>query len=136
MWALTFEKPQAPIPEQVGYDHADDLHGLRLWVRAHAIDAGLTPARADLLMLAVSELASNTLRHTNGGGLVEVRGEDDGVVCEVTDDGPLAARVPGTMPQATATGGRGLAIVERVCDDVSVRADGERTVTRLWMRSG
>lgn len=136
MWALTFEKPQAPIPEQVGYDHADDLHGLRLWVRAHAIDAGLTPARADLLMLAVSELASNTLLYTSGGGLVRMSAQDGGVVCEVTDEGPVAARTARAMPPAHAPSGRGLAIVERVCDDVAIRTEGTRTVVRLWLRSG
>ncbi|GIH02541.1 hypothetical protein Rhe02_06080 [Rhizocola hellebori] len=118
------------------YHHADDLHDLRLWAQECALRAGLSSERAVLLMLAVSELASNTLQHTSGGGLVEVRAESGGVVCEVTDDGPAGARVPATMPPPTAVGGRGLAIVEQVCDDVSIRAEGRRTVVRLWMRSG
>lgn len=133
MFPLIFEHP---IPEQVAYDHAEDLHDLRLWVRAHAIGAGVSPARADLLMLAVSELASNTLLHTSGGGLVKMRAESGGVVCEVTDDGPASSRTARSMPPAHAPNGRGLAIVERVCDEVAIRTEGTRTVVRLWVKSG
>jgi serine/threonine-protein kinase RsbW len=133
---LTPENPVGPIAGQVAYHHADDLHDLRLWAQACALRAGLSAGRAGLLMLAVSELCSNTLLHTSGGGLVEVRSEAGGVVCEVTDDGPVGARVAGAMPQALSPNGRGLAIVEQVCDDVSIRAEGKRTVVRLWMKSG
>jgi serine/threonine-protein kinase RsbW len=128
--------PVVPVPGRAAYHHADDLHDLRLWVQERAVQAGLSEGRALLLMLAVSELASNTLLYTTDGGLVEVFGEGGGVVCEVSDSGPIAARVAAAMPHATAESGRGLAIVEQVCDDVSIRAEGERTVVRLWMKSG
>jgi anti-sigma regulatory factor (Ser/Thr protein kinase) len=105
-------------------------------VRAYAIQAGLTPARADLLMLAVSELATNTLLYTSDGGLVEMRAEDGGVVCEVTDHGPVTCRTARSMPPADASSGRGLAIVHLVCDDVAMRTEGARTVVRLWVKAG
>lgn len=136
MTSQTPPVPPVPTSAQAAYYHANDLHDLRLWVQAHAIHAGLTPARADLLMLAVSELASNTLLYTSGGGLVRMRAEDGGVVCEVTDHGPVAARAARAMPPADAPHGRGLAIVAMICDDVAIRAEGTRTVVRLWVKSG
>ncbi len=133
---MTADQPMVPLPGQATYHHADDLHDLRLWTQTCALQAGLSAERAVLLMLAVSELATNTLLHTGGGGVVEVRSEGSGVICEVTDDGPAGARVSRPMPPAGAPNGRGLAIVEQVCDDVSVRAQGGQTVVRLWMKSG
>lgn len=133
---MTAEKPPLPVAARAAYHHAEDLHELRLWAQAYAIGAGLTPARADLLILALSELASNTLLYTRSGGLVEMRAEDGGVVCEVTDEGPVAARTARAMPPADAPNGRGLAIVAQVCDEVAIRAEGTRTVVRLWVKSG
>lgn len=107
---------------------ADDLAAVRRLVRERAVAAGLAVARAELLMLAVSELVSNTIEHTGGGGVVRVWAEAGAVVCEVADRRPGGSRPSGVavMPAADAIRGRGLAIVERVCDVVSLADD--RTV--------
>ncbi|MBB5873428.1 anti-sigma regulatory factor (Ser/Thr protein kinase) [Allocatelliglobosispora scoriae] len=113
-------EPAAAPPAELTYQVATDLQGVRSFVHDRATLAGLTPSRADLLTLAVSELATNTLQHTSGGGLVRVWTEEGAVICEVEDGGRLGDLAPPVMPQVTSPGGRGLAIVDRICDRVTV----------------
>ncbi|MFB9239465.1 ATP-binding protein [Plantactinospora siamensis] len=119
-------------PSGISYHQPGDLAVVRAFVHDRAVASGLSAERAELLVLAVSELATNTLQHAAGGGRVTVRVEGDEVVCEVVDRG--AARTFGReMPDAVQPRGRGLAIVERLCDGVSTatRPDGTAVVLRL-----
>src|SRR5579862_6457757 len=75
----------APILDQV-FD-ADSLYALRAAVAAHAADAGLSPGRADDLVIAVHELAANAVRHGAGHGRLRVRRAEDVLLCETSDDG-------------------------------------------------
>ena len=50
------------------YHNAGDLGAVRAFVRDHALASGMSQARTELLMIAVNELATNTLQHTTGGG--------------------------------------------------------------------
>jgi len=116
--------------DEMSYARPADLAGVRAFVRARAGDLGLPERRADLLTLAVSELATNTLQHTAGGGRVRLRAESGRLLCDVIDQGPT--RVLGrTMPAAQAIRGRGLAIVERICDEVGIEAEDGSTCVRL-----
>ncbi|GAA1657122.1 ATP-binding protein [Catellatospora bangladeshensis] len=119
--------------DEMSFAVATDLAGLRGFVRDRAVAAGLATARAELLMLAASELMSNTLEHTGDGGLVRVWTEAGAVVCEVRDRRPRGFRPPGAavMPAADAMRGRGLAIVEQVCDVVSTAAGGTAVQLRM-----
>ena len=54
-------------------------------------------------------------------------------ICAVIDQGPLRT-LGHDMPTADAVRGRGLAIVERICDDVTVSATPEGTRVRLRLR--
>ncbi|MFF5290796.1 ATP-binding protein [Paractinoplanes globisporus] len=122
----------ATRPAEAAYREPGDLALLREFVRAESEALGLSRLRSDLLAVAVSELATNTLQHTDGGGVVRVWGEADRVSCEVVDGG----RPPGfgrAMPAADELRGRGLAIVERICDEVGVYPDGDGTAVRLGM---
>lgn len=78
--------------------------------------------RADDLVLALSEITTNSLRH--GGGRRELRVWLDGctLTCEVADDGPgpadpLAGYRP---PDPAGTGGRGLWISRQLCDALGI----------------
>ena len=116
--------------DEMSYARPADLAGVRAFVRARAGDLGLPERRADLLTLAVSELATNTLQHTAGGGRVRLRAESGRLLCDVIDQGP--ARVLGhPMPAAQAIRGRGLAIVESICDEVGIEAEDGSTCVRL-----
>ena len=96
--------------------------------------AGLTPSRIPDLVLAISELAANTVRHTDGGGTLQVwqtRGE---LICQVADTGhltdPLAWHRP---PSDELLGGNGLWLVNQVCDLVQARTGQAGTTIRLHM---
>jgi serine/threonine-protein kinase RsbW len=118
----------ATAPYETRYAEPGDLAPLRDFIRLHATALGLPGERADLLTLAVSELATNTLQHTEGGGVVRLWRSDGRVVCDVIDGGP-ARSLGRPMPAADALRGRGLAIVERICDEVGIEtADGSTRV--------
>ncbi|GAB2566954.1 hypothetical protein Aab01nite_45590 [Paractinoplanes abujensis] len=115
---------------QTTYSEPGDLAKLREFVRGHAAALGLPDERAELLTLAVSELATNTLQHTAGGGTVRLWTSGGRVICDVTDGGAIRS-LGRPMPAADALRGRGLAIVERICDEVAVDTAGDNTRVRL-----
>jgi anti-sigma regulatory factor (Ser/Thr protein kinase) len=114
----------------MSYGEPADLGAVRAFVRTRALALGLSAGRADLLLLAVSELTTNTLQHTTGGGRVRVWADAGHIICDVIDGGATRT-FGGAMPPAEAVRGRGLAIVEQVCDDVSVAVGPDGTLVRL-----
>ena len=122
----------APGPPTVELPVDGTVAGLRETVRTRAQREGwLDRQRLEELVLALSEITTNGLRH--GGGLrsFSVWVTDRSVVCEVTDGGgtlldPLAGYLP---PRRGAIGGMGLWLVRQVCDAVQITAaDG---ITRV-----
>jgi anti-sigma regulatory factor (Ser/Thr protein kinase) len=126
----------APPPgaATAAYAVPTDLPLMRRFTTVHASAAGLDPDRAEELVVAVNELVANTLEHTGGGGTVTAWSQGGAFVCQVEDTGhladPLAGRVP---PPVSATGGRGLIFIQRLCDLVRVETRPGRTVIRLFM---
>ncbi|MFI5931694.1 anti-sigma factor RsbA family regulatory protein [Actinoplanes sp. NPDC051494] len=115
----------------------DTVAGLRADIRARALAEGwLPPARLDNLLLALSELVTNGIRH--GGPHRELRlwVTADAVVCEVTDDGPVPpAPLAGYLPpSAGRPGGMGLWLVEHLCDAMSIHQAGGITRARFALR--
>ncbi|MET8231731.1 ATP-binding protein [Micromonospora sp. NPDC005298] len=127
---VTEQATSAPATDTMAYQVATDLRALRAFVCAGASARGLAPHRLELLALAVSELATNTLQHTTGGGRIRLWTEAGHLVCDVVDQGPTRTFGRG-MPAAEAVRGRGLAIVEKVCDEVAVFSAPEGTVVRI-----
>jgi anti-sigma regulatory factor (Ser/Thr protein kinase) len=110
----------------------DDLHGLRRHLRAVAAASGLVAGEIDDLVLAVDEVATNSVRY--GGGANEVLSWTDAgaVVCEVRDRGRLTDPLVGRRrPSADQVSGRGLWIANQLCDLVQVRSSDAGTVVRL-----
>lgn len=132
-------EPGPPLPaapahaDQITFD-SKGLGPVRDLVASHARRAGLDPDRIDDLNLAVNEVATNSVRHGGGGGVLHMWAEHDRVVCEVTDSGhirdPLAGRV---LPPPDRPSGRGLWIANHLCDLVQIRSGPGRTVVRLQM---
>jgi anti-sigma regulatory factor (Ser/Thr protein kinase) len=87
------------------------------------------------LVLAVNEVATNSVRHAGGRGIARAWESRGGVVCEVEDAGrldvPLAGRERPTHEQV---GGHGLWLVNQVCDLAQIRSLAHGTVVRLHMR--
>lgn len=103
---------------------------------AHASSAGLPPERAADLVLAVSEIAANTLRHTSGDGLLRVWHTEQEILCQVQDRGWITDPLAGQQRRAAIERGHGLWVVNQVCDLVEVRTGQAGTTVRMHMRLG
>lgn len=81
--------------------------------------------------LIVSELVTNSVRHSNNSQKVRVKVRVDGerIRLEVIDEGP------GFPPDPAKSDGLGLAIVERLADDWGVHVDESCTVWVEMSRS-
>ena len=112
-------------------------HGLadvRRFVASTSRARGLPPARLADLVVAVNELATNTVCHGGGAGTVRMWEEGDSVVCEVSDAGHIAEALVGRRPpDAYGEDGRGLWMVHQLCDLVEMRSTAAGTVVRVHM---
>lgn len=116
------------------HTYRSDLSQVRALVLRKAKDAGLTEGRANDLVLAVSEVAANTLRHTRSSGTLAIWHDEGELVCEIHDAGTITDPSVGQRrPTPDATGGHGLWIVRQVCDLVELTSDGNGTTVRMHM---
>ena len=100
-----------------------------------ATAAGLSADRAADLVVAVNELATNTLEHGGGTGTLTAWRTDAYLVCEVSNHGHLRDPMAGRRtPVPTAVRGRGLVTVHLLCDLVRVYTRPGHTAVRVHMR--
>ena len=125
--------PPAGEPAELVFTR-EDLALVREFVAERAERAGVDEDRRSDLVLAVDELATNTMRHGGGHGLLRVWQENGALMCEVADrgriDDPLAGR---ERPPDLTGGGRGLWLVNHLCDLVQVRTSPAGNTIRLHM---
>jgi anti-sigma regulatory factor (Ser/Thr protein kinase) len=129
------ERALPPPPahaEALGY--RDDLGSVRSFVASRAEQAGLGSSRIIDLVLAVSELAANTLRHTESDGTVQIWRTGQELICQVTDRGQITDPLARHRPRSEVLGGRGLWMVNQLCDLVQARTGAAGTVARLHVR--
>jgi anti-sigma regulatory factor (Ser/Thr protein kinase) len=127
-------EPQVPTAE-LAFE-AGPLEPLRWFVGRHAANAGFDEARAADLVLAVHELATNSLRHGGGRGTLRIWREPDKLICEVRDGGRIADPMVGReLPAQGRTDGRGLWLANQLCDLVQIRCFPTGSVVRLHMRT-
>jgi anti-sigma regulatory factor (Ser/Thr protein kinase) len=108
---------------------------MRAFVGEQARDAGIEDIRRDDLLLAVNELATNSVRHGGGRGVLRAWSEVDTIVCEVRDSGRISEPLTGRVrPPAGRLNGYGLWLVNQVCDLVQVRVGDTGTVVRMRVR--
>ena len=100
----------------------------------HAERSGLSADRTANMVLAASELAANTLRHTSAGGTLRIWRTRLELLCQVQDQGWIADPLAGRRRRAAAEPGHGLWVVNQVCDLVELRSDPAGTTVRLHMR--
>jgi anti-sigma regulatory factor (Ser/Thr protein kinase) len=116
------------------HTYRSDLSQVRALVLQQAREAGLAEGRANDLVLAVSEVAANTLRHTQSSGILAIWHDNHEVVCEIHDGGTITDPEAGRhKPALDASGGHGLWIVRQVCDLVELTSDANGTTVRMHM---
>jgi anti-sigma regulatory factor (Ser/Thr protein kinase) len=130
---------EQPLPEPADRAYELDFEGgslrpVRAFVSEHAAAAGLDRERTDDLVLAVNELVTNSLRHGTGGARLRVWRDERALICEIRDEGRIEQPLIGRRhPAPDADTGRGLWLVNQLCDLVQLRSSGEGTVIRVHM---
>ena len=135
--AAPFAAP-LPEPEIEPEELAFDLSGLarlRRRVAGLASAAGLDGPRCDDLVVAVHELAANSVRHGGGAGVLRAWRTAAGVTCEIRDAGFIAEPLAGRLRPALATsGGHGMWLAYQLTDLLQVRSSPDGTTVRLLVR--
>ena len=133
------ERPLSAPPEATRQVRSDpttaSLRELRAVVAEEAARTGLGPSRTDDLVLAASEVATNSIRHGEGLGVLRLWSDGDALVCEISDSGrivgPLVGRDP---PTGDLESGYGLWLANHVCDLVQIRTFPSGSIVRLHVR--
>jgi anti-sigma regulatory factor (Ser/Thr protein kinase) len=126
----------APVNARALHFQRAQLASLRDAVYAHARAGGLSQERCEDLVLAVNELAVNSVLHGGGSGKLSMWCEEHGrLLCEVSDAGVMSEPLAGyRLPEPERLGGRGLWLANQVCDLVQVRSrPGTGTTVRVHM---
>ncbi|MFC1415489.1 anti-sigma factor RsbA family regulatory protein [Streptacidiphilus cavernicola] len=95
---------------------------------------GLDGTRLRELLIAATEVATNSINHGGGHGTLRVWTEETDLVCEFHDagyiDNPLIGRV---RPHPDQVGGHGMWLVQQLCDLVRIRSTPDTgTTVRLY----
>jgi len=114
----------------------EQLGALRRVLTSWASEQQLGAAPTEELVLAVNELATNSVRYGGGEGKLLLWREDDAVVCEIRDAGhiedPLIGR---SRPAPNQHTGRGLWLVHQLCDLVEIHSSPAGTAVRVHKRA-
>lgn len=139
-----YEHPYRPLaqwplpPAPAGTDAVvfeSDLASIRQVVRDQCSALRTDPVRSDDFVLAVNEIAANSLRHGGGCGSYTVWYDDDVLYCEIRDAGEIADPLIGRVrPPARQASGWGVWIANHACDLVQVRTGPTGTVVRLHLK--
>jgi len=132
---LSGSLPSAPVEREELAFTARGLGAIRSLVAQQGARAGLSEISREDLVLAVNELATNSVQYGGGGGTLRIWREPGALVCEVGDHGfirdPLVGRL---RPPVDQYGGRGLWLVNQLCDLTQIRSSPDGTVVRVRMR--
>jgi anti-sigma regulatory factor (Ser/Thr protein kinase) len=129
-----FDRPVPPRPadaDQMSF-RTGDLQRVRALVATRAEQAGLAQQAVDAMVLAVNEVATNSLTH--GGGRGELRAWTDGrsLVVEVSDQGHITSPLVGRVrPAPEARDGAGLWVANQLCDLVQIYSSARGTAVRV-----
>jgi serine/threonine-protein kinase RsbT len=119
-----------------------DVEHARRQTQRVGLAAGFTRVEAEMVVLAVSELATNLLRYARTGHImIEPLVGDTGRLglrVESSDRGPGIADVDRALQDGFSTGGglgSGLPAVRRLMDDVMIESNptGTRIVACKWL---
>ena len=115
--------------------YRDDLAAVRRFTAAQARQAGLRPNRIMDLVIAVNELATNTLAHTDGAGTLAIWSTPTEAICQVSDTGHITEPLARTRPSLfQGPGGHmGLWVVQQICDLAEIQTSPAGTTIRLHM---
>jgi anti-sigma regulatory factor (Ser/Thr protein kinase) len=136
--AAPFDAPLPDPPDdahELAFQGQDSLARVRNFVWTAGGIVGFDPARRAEYVLAVNEIATNSVRYGGGGGTLRIWRDGGALVCEVRDRGRIDAPLAGReRPLPESTGGRGLWMVNQLCDLVQMRTADDGSVVRVHGR--
>jgi anti-sigma regulatory factor (Ser/Thr protein kinase) len=131
---FTAALPEPPSVRATLDFNGTGLRAVRRLVSTEAARAGFTSGPIADLVLAVGEVATNSVEHGGGSGTLRIWRDGDVLVCEIRDGGhfddPLADRRRAASGQ---DGGRGLWLANQLCDLIQMRSLETGTTVRLHM---
>jgi anti-sigma regulatory factor (Ser/Thr protein kinase) len=129
--------PQSEAIEPVSEHFFDgDLHALREAVADDPLLGGLPKARQSDLVFAVNEAATNAIKHGDGHCRARIWREYDAVVSEVATATQISDPMAGCVrPSVEALDGRGLWLINQLCDLVELRSGEAGTTVRMHLRA-
>jgi anti-sigma regulatory factor (Ser/Thr protein kinase) len=136
VWAALDRPLDGPVAPLTDFVVDGDVGVARRMIRPYVRAAGLDDERVGVLLLAASEAVTNGLIHANPPVRLTLWRDERELVCDVTDAGqvmftdPLAGR---RRPTLEATSGRGLWIINQLCDLTEVRSGADGTTVRMRM---
>jgi len=132
--ALNLPLSEPPTTPTTLIFDATGLSRVRRLVVQLSTAAGLAADRVSDLEIAANELAANAVTYGTTPAVLRMWVEPDGVLCEVTGASVLTDRLAGRVPAPpTSERGRGLLLVNHLCDLVQVHTDARSTTVRLYM---
>ncbi|WP_273653132.1 ATP-binding protein [Cellulomonas fimi] len=103
----------------------------RRWARERLLEAGVEPARLEVLVLLVSELVTNAVAHADPPVTLRVDVDDVRTRVEVTD----GAREEPVLrnPPPTALGGRGVMFIDRLSSSWGTASEDDGVAVKaVW----
>ncbi|MFI7602835.1 anti-sigma factor RsbA family regulatory protein [Actinoplanes sp. NPDC049681] len=108
------------------------LTGVRRTAAEFAQRSGMPERRVHAVEVAASELATNSIKHGGGGGIVRLWIDGGSLICQVDDHGRLDDPLAGRRPvPASQLSGRGLLLVNMVTDLVRTYSGPDGTSVRF-----
>jgi anti-sigma regulatory factor (Ser/Thr protein kinase) len=125
--------PGRPVDATAMSFQAGGLRRVRAFVTWQAEQAGLDARSAAAMVLAVSELATNSVRHGGGRGELRAWVQDGSLVCEVSDRGHITSPLVGRVrPVLDGRGGAGLWVANQLCDLMQIFSSPRGTTVRVY----
>lgn len=96
--------------------------------------AGLPADRLTDVVIAISEVGGNSVAHAGDGGTLFCWQDSGSLVYEIRDGGHIQDLLAGRLPPPEEQeSGRGLLMVNLLCDLVQIKTGPSGTAIRLWM---
>lgn len=124
--------PTEPMSE---HSFAGDLRSLRRAIDADPSLKGVTRERREDVVFVVNEAATNAVRHGDGRCTARLWHDGRSVVSEVSFDTTVPDVLAGRVrPLSDAVDGRGLWLINQMCDLVELRTAATGTTLRMHVR--
>lgn len=131
--AMLAEQRPVPPPDASVFEFDVVAHA-RHFATQCATKAGLPDERLTDLIIAISELGGNSIAHTGSGGTLLRWQEGGSLVYELRDGGHMRDLLAGRVrPPDAQESGRGLLMVNYLCDLVQVKTGPSGNAIRIWM---